>query len=129
MRLTDDDLAAVEPEIRAFLSVEGVDGRAAYVSHLVIEEVVRNLIVHTPPYASDELVTVVITVAADAVTVVIEDQRPSFDPFDAPALDTSAPLDDRRPGGMGLHLVRNLTDGLSYEGGGDGNRLTAVVSR
>ena len=67
LQLTDGHLAAIEPEIRAFLSVAGVEGRAAYVSHLVIEEVVRNLIVHTPPYATDESVTVTATVTDSSV--------------------------------------------------------------
>ena len=84
---------------------------------------------HTPPYAQDETVTVAIAVAARTVTVVIEDQRPPFDPFGAPQLDVDAPLEQRRAGGMGLHLVRNLTDELTYENESDRNRLTAVVSR
>ena len=111
------------------LLAPGVEGRAAYVSQLVVEEIVRNLIEHTPPYAKDETFTVQLTISPANVTVVIEDSRPRFDPLDAPALDTDAPLDERRRGGMGLHLVRNLTDELTYDSHDDCNRLTAVVSR
>jgi anti-sigma regulatory factor (Ser/Thr protein kinase) len=129
VQLRRETLAATEPDMGRFLSNEGVAGHAAYVSQLVIEETVRNLIEHTPPYAQDETATVTIAVTPQTVTVVVEDQRPSFDPFDAPPLDTNAPLAERRTGGMGLHLVRNLTDQLTYERAGDRNRLTAVVSR
>jgi serine/threonine-protein kinase RsbW len=127
--LRRDAFAATEPDIGRFLSREGVAGRAAYVSQLVVEETVRNLVEHTPPYAQDETVTVTIAVTARTVTVVIEDERPSFDPFAAPRLDIDSPLEERRAGGMGLHLVRNLTDQLTYEQVGERNRLTAVVSR
>ena len=127
--LTVEAFAAIEPEIREFLSLEAVDGHAAYVSELVIEEIVRNLIVHTPPFARDETAIVTIEVAAHIVTVVIEDQRPSFDPFAGPELDVAAPLEQRKAGGMGLHLVRTMADQLTYEAGDDRNRLTAVISR
>ena len=124
-----EGFAAADREIVHFLDSEGVEGRAAYVSNLVVEEVVLNLIEHTPPYAHDETATVTITVAPAQVQVTIEDQRPPFAPGEAPALDVAAPLEERRVGGMGLHLVRSMTDELSYERVGERNRLVAVVSR
>jgi anti-sigma regulatory factor (Ser/Thr protein kinase) len=99
------------------------------VSQLVVEEVVRNLIEHTPRDACVEEVSVAIAIADDHVDVVIDDRRPSFDPGDAPPLDTGAPLDERSAGGMGLHLVREMTDVLDYERTDDGNRLTARIGR
>jgi anti-sigma regulatory factor (Ser/Thr protein kinase) len=129
VRLDVAAFAAIEPEIGEFLSRQGVAGRAAYVSNLVIEEIVRNLIAHTPPYADEETITVALTVTTRMVTVVIEDERPPFNPFEGPELDVEAPLEQRRPGGMGLHLVRNLADDLTYENSSQRNRLTARVSR
>ena len=127
--LRRESLASTEADLGRFLSQHGIAGHAAYVSQLVVEEAVRNLIEHTPPYAQDETATVSIAVTTRSVTVVIEDDRPPFDPIDAPPLDVTAPLEDRRAGGMGLHLVRRLTEQLTYERAGDRNRLTAVVSR
>ncbi|MEO5840763.1 MAG: ATP-binding protein [Acidimicrobiales bacterium] len=127
--LNIETFASTESDIVGFLSGAGVEGHAAYVSQLVVEEIVRNLIEHTPPYAQEETATVTITVAAHLVTIVIEDQRRPFDPTEAPKLDVDAPLDERRSGGMGLHLVRNMTDELTYEVADDRNRLTAVISR
>lgn len=129
IRLDVAAFATVEDELVGFLGANAVEGRAAYVSQLVIEEIVRNLIEHTPPYAPLETVTVSIVVDAQDVRVVIEDSRPPFNPFDAPELDVRAPLHARRPGGMGLHLVRTLTDTLTYERSSGRNRLSASVSR
>lgn len=129
IELSIADYAAIEPEIAAFFVDHGVVGKPAFVSQMVIEEIVRNLVEHTPPNAADEAVSISVLVSSDDVTVTIEDQRPPFSPTDAPELDASAPLEDRRAGGMGLHLVRSLPDSFSYERVGDRNRLTTVVRR
>ncbi len=127
--LDSPDLAAVEREIAAFVAAQGVAGRPAFVSELVVEEIVRNLIEHTPPHARGERAWIEVTVSQDSVTVVIEDSRAPFAPDEGPPLDVTAPLEERRPGGMGLHLVRTMTDRLTYERVGERNRLTAMVRR
>lgn len=38
-----------------------------------------------------------------------------FDPTQAPTVDVSMPLEHRQPGGLGLHLVRQLVDSIRYE--------------
>lgn len=123
-----DAFAATERQVAAFLAGASVDAHAASVAQLVVEEIVVNLIEHPDDRGPDDA-TVRIDIDATAVTVVIEDGRAPFDPFDAPALDVDAPLEHRRPGGMGLHLVRELTDDLRYERVGTTNRLTATVRR
>jgi len=121
--------AAIEAEVVAFLHDHGVDASAVFASQLVVEETVRNLIEHTGADPAVDTATIRLQVEPEAVIVRIEDGRPPFDPFDAPRLDAGAPLEERRAGGMGLHLVRELTDALSYERIGDRNRLTATVAR
>ena len=37
-----------------------------------------------------------------------------FDPTAAPDADTTLPLDSRKPGGLGLHLVRRVVDRVDY---------------
>jgi phosphoserine phosphatase len=38
-----------------------------------------------------------------------------FDPTKAPAIDVAKPLSEWQPGGLGLHLVRQMADTLHYE--------------
>jgi anti-sigma regulatory factor (Ser/Thr protein kinase) len=121
--------ALVARSVDEFLTENGVDGKAGYSARLVIEEIMRNLIQHTPPYATDETAEIVVEIAPERLTVIISDTRPPFDPSSAPELDVDAPLDERRPGGMGIHLVRNMVDELTYERADDRNRLTAVIAR
>jgi serine/threonine-protein kinase RsbW len=68
--------------------------------------------------------------ADDRFVVTIEDAAPAFDPTAVPAPDLGVRPLARRPGGMGVHLMREATDELAYRPRpGGGNILTMVRSR
>jgi anti-sigma regulatory factor (Ser/Thr protein kinase) len=57
----------------------------------------------------------------------LEDAAPEFDPTSVPEPDMSVEPMDRRPGGMGVHLMRACTDTMTYRPRpGGGNILTLV---
>jgi serine/threonine-protein kinase RsbW len=59
------------------------------------------------------------------------DRGPVFDPTAMPTPDLSSPPEPRRPGGMGLgiHLLRTMTDEVRHDvRPGGGNVLTLVRS-
>lgn len=58
------------------------------------------------------------------VTAEVDDPGPPFNPLLAPAPDTTAPLEARQVGGLGIALVRALTEAVAYERRGDRNHLT-----
>jgi len=46
-----------------------------------------------------------------------------FNPLDAPIPDITLPIEERRVGGLGIHLVRQFMDTLAYERRGERNYL------
>ena len=52
------------------------------------------------------------------------DNGQPFDPLSEEAPDTEAELEDRNPGGLGIFLVKNNVDGISYEYSEGQNILT-----
>ena len=59
--------------------------------------------------------------------VTLEDVAPPFDPTTVPAPDLAIPPLARKPGGMGVHLIREATDAVSYRPRpGGGNILTLI---
>jgi serine/threonine-protein kinase RsbW len=46
--------------------------------------------------------------------VSVEDEGKPFDPLSVPAVDTSIPLTKKPIGGLGIHLMRQFIDELSY---------------
>jgi anti-sigma regulatory factor (Ser/Thr protein kinase) len=57
------------------------------------------------------------------VIVELKDDARAFNPLTAPEADVSAPLEERAAGGLGIHLMRKLMDGIEYQRMEDGNLL------
>lgn len=80
---------------------------------LIAEEIVANAIEHGGSDSETEII-VEITTLERHLTIEFRDCGRPFDPLDVatPALD--APLDERAVGGLGLHLVHELAESLTY---------------
>jgi anti-sigma regulatory factor (Ser/Thr protein kinase) len=108
----------------------GVASEVAMKLALVLEEAVVNVINHsvpgsTPPYR----IAVTLGIEAETVTAEVIDNGPAFDPTGAPRPDLSLPLEERQPGGLGIHLMRELVDGFDYRRAGDSNILRLRKAR
>jgi anti-sigma regulatory factor (Ser/Thr protein kinase) len=110
-------------EFAAFADSNGLAPEARFVMNLALEEVVTNVIAHSYQGRDDQVITVEVALAPGAVTARVEDSAPPFDPLQLPPPDVSAPLEQRRGGGLGVHLSRTMLDGLQYSRVGGKNRL------
>ena len=91
-----------------------VDESVRYPVHLALEELFVNLVTYNPGATRD--ITIDVSVEDGGVVVTITDQDAAeFDVTRDPQVDTSAPLDERRPGGLGLHLIQRMVDTLEYD--------------
>ena len=65
----------------------------------------------------------------DHIVIVLSDTAPTFDPTTVPEPDLTVPALQRRPGGMGIHLIRLATDSIAHQPrAGGGNILTLTRS-
>jgi len=96
---------------------EGVNPHLLTTVDFVLEELFTNVV----KYGSRASTTpVTVRVALQAVpggieVVLTADGVDDFDVTQAPQVDTSLPIEQRRPGGLGLHLIRRLVDSIEYE--------------
>jgi serine/threonine-protein kinase RsbW len=118
-QLTDD--------VSDFLHGAGVDARAVHHVALVIDEILTNVATHGG--CPDAPATVALEVQADRISGSIGDFGKPFDPRTAPEPDLGVPLEERRIGGLGLHLVRQLTSALEYRSDGKQNWTTFCIPR
>ncbi|MBS0396302.1 MAG: ATP-binding protein [Proteobacteria bacterium] len=100
--------------LRAFWSEAGLPAEGAWPFELALEEAFMNVVLHGSPGDRVAAVDVVLALDGDALTLTLSDDGPPFDPLGIPSPDTDAPLEARRPGGLGVHLVRRLMDQVGY---------------
>ncbi len=89
-----------------------------------VDEAATNVAVHGYRGGPGEL-GVTAELVGDSIVITLEDGAPPFDPTLAPEPDVSTSPESRRPGGMGIHLMRLATDSISHSPRpGGGNILT-----
>ena len=69
-------------------------------------------------------VTCRVMVETDGLTAEIVDEGPPFDPLARPDPDTALELEQRQPGGLGIFMIRQLTDEVNYRREAGQNVLT-----
>ena len=79
---------------------------------------------------SDQEIEITLTSDSDSLVIEIMDEGRPFDPLtDAPVPDLDGPVEDRRVGGLGIHLVRTMMDEMQYRREQGKNRLTLVTRK
>jgi anti-sigma regulatory factor (Ser/Thr protein kinase) len=91
---------------------------------LALEEIFINVVKHGTRPGRVPSVEVSLVAATDGVTMTIEDDSPQFDPLSLPAPDITAGLAERPVGGLGVFLVRQVMDEVTYQRVGNRNRLS-----
>jgi serine/threonine-protein kinase RsbW len=123
-----DRLAEVRQLVRDASRAAGA--RPGTVDDLVqaVDEAAANAITHG--YAGDAgWVEVAVRVSGNDLVVTLEDDAAPFDPTASPEPDMTVSALVRGPHGMGIHLMRLATDGMTYRPrDGGGNILTLTRS-
>ncbi len=94
---------------------------------LAVEEALMNVCLHAYGGQGGE-VALRAERAGEGFVLEIEDSGPPFDPLSAKASDTSLPLEAREIGGLGILLVRRVTDQVRWRREKDHNVLTLVFA-
>jgi len=85
-----------------------------------VDESATNIIVHGYQGRPGKI-EIQMTLEEDSLVVRLWDQAPLFDPTQIPPPNLALPLEERRFGGLGVHLARHFTDQMTYQVTPDGN--------
>jgi len=116
--------------MRRFVSEEGVNlqSEQAAIDDMIqaVDESATNVIVHGYRGCPGSI-EIEVSREGDSLVVRIRDRAPPFDPTTHPPPDLTLPLEQRRYGGLGIHLTRECTDAMIYRVTPDGaNELTLL---
>ncbi|UCE03407.1 MAG: ATP-binding protein [Candidatus Latescibacterota bacterium] len=97
-----------------FLTPKGVDEAELREVELVIEEIFTNLVKYNT--GGKHEIPVQLERRGNKLLIVLTDRDVErFDVTSVPAVDTQQPMSKRQPGGLGWHLVREMSESVSYE--------------
>jgi serine/threonine-protein kinase RsbW len=122
-----DAISALTERAAKFLADCGVDARAVHHVTLVLDELLTNVATHGGTI--ETAVSIRLTTWPKRVTAEVIDSGAMFDPSIERNLDIPVDLEEFPVGGLGLLLMRRVTEDLAYERVGDRNRTVFSVSR
>ena len=83
--------------------------------NLALEEAVTNVILYAYPEGTDGLVDIEAVLRDDSLEFILSDSGKPFDPTAAPEADITLGVEERQIGGLGIYLVRQIMDSVTYK--------------
>lgn len=122
------DLNDIREFLESAILTLGGDADVAGDLVLAVNEAVTNVFLHgyneQPGFVSISAVA-----DGDDILVRLTDDAPLFDPTAVPPPDINLPLEDRPLGGLGVHMMRQLSDELHYSVTADGHNQLIFAKR
>ena len=100
--------------LQDFWSSAALPAAACLPFELALEEIFMNVVMHGCAAGARRQVEVSLALTPEGLTVTVEDDGPGFDPLSLPSPDVTADLAERPVGGLGVYLVRQMMDSVSY---------------
>jgi anti-sigma regulatory factor (Ser/Thr protein kinase) len=117
------ELERLTDEVARFCAERSLGDDMKFDLDLALEELFVNSVRHGGCEGMDEAVEIRLRLDGNSVLVDFSDRGIPFDPTSAPAPDLDAPAEQRRPGGLGIHLVRQMMRNFEYRRAGDRNEI------
>lgn len=112
--LASPAIGQIAKELEAFCAAEGIPEDTAWRLKVAMDEIVTNIVSYGAPAGPQPMIEVWFQRDGELVDVRVADDGVAFDPLSQPAPAVSAPLEGRRPGGLGIALIRGLMDEVRY---------------
>lgn len=117
------ELDILEEKIHGFSGQLGLTEKSYCKINLVLEELFTNIVSYGYEDDSEHEIQFNITHDNGHLTIQIEDDGIPFNPAEASDPDLECTLEERKIGGLGIHLIKNLMDDVVYQRCGDKNVL------
>ncbi len=92
--------------------------------NLILEEYITNLIGYGYHDEYDHEIAIEISIGEKQIKIIVTDDAGPFDITKVPEnTDIDNPVEERKIGGLGIHLIKKFTDQIEYDRIGKLNRL------
>ncbi len=129
IKTTRDELERIAAAIEELGQQDDWPDDLVFRVNLVLEELILNIM----DYGADDGdadISLQIESESDSISIDLSDSGRPFDPLtEAPEPDLTGAVDERRVGGLGVHLTKTLMDDVRYSHEDGRNRLNIVTRK
>lgn len=108
-----------------FAHADSVQPSLIFSIKFVLEELFTNMIKYNPDGGKEVEISLAVRDKGVEIGMVDYSNTP-FDLRDAGDVDVNTPMEERKEGGLGIHLVRKLVDKIDYTFDGGRNKITLI---
>jgi anti-sigma regulatory factor (Ser/Thr protein kinase) len=119
-----EEIPAANDAASNWLAVRDAPPAIDYLANLAIEELVTNCIKYGYDDADEHTISIELELVGKELKLTVIDDGHPFNPLDCAPPDTSLALEERPVGGLGLHLLRKMSDRMEYDRVQDKNKVT-----
>jgi len=122
-----DELHRVFSFLDSFAETSDLDMSVSLPVRLAVEELFTNMVKYNKDSRAD--ITLAVNRSDESVTIVLTDfDTEPFDITSTGEVDTTASLEERTPGGLGIHLVKRMVDEIHYRYKDRVSQITLIKS-
>lgn len=119
-----EEIGRLAEQVEAFGELIGMSMKEIFEVNMSMDEIITNIISYGYDDGGEHQILVEITRDRKTLSILIEDDAKAFNPLaDAPEADTESSLEDRKIGGLGIHLVKTVMNDVTYSWRNGRNRL------
>ena len=108
------EIPAANESVSNWLAERNASPAIDYLANLAIEELVTNCIKYGYDDANEHIIGIELELAGNELKLTVIDDGHLFNPLELTPPDTNLPVEDRPIGGLGVHLLRKMSDRMEY---------------
>ncbi len=122
----NNELAEIEnvlQQFEKFAETYSISRSSTHKMCIAIDELLSNSIIHGHIDGISHKIDINLAIAKNKISVTIQDNGKPFNPLKMAIPNTTSMLEDRAIGGLGIMLVKTLTDKFEYNRKGHKNQI------
>lgn len=119
-----DSINVLNQFVDKFAIENGISDDSSLEIKLALEEAVVNIINYSYPPGKEGKIDIILNLKSNKLVVTIRDKGVEFDPTKPREVNIQASLEEREIGGLGIFLLNQLTDNVTYRRKDDTNILS-----
>lgn len=109
------ELGKINHELEKLAENWSLSTKDVFEINLALEELITNIIFYAYTDELEHRILLNFVKSGNKLTITLIDNGKAFDPIEAEVpVDINKPLEERKIGGLGIHLVKKLMDDVSY---------------